>query len=231
MSNDKVSKVEEVTKLYGTLVYVCVQEPVRANQEYGAKPDEWKASIAITDKKQIKAFKDYAKSLKTMTSIKEVEKDDFEGIYKCPPPEDAGDEIWVVTFRKSTMTKLNGEPIKVEQKYAPKVFEKQGKIIKDITQEKLGANGSKGAISIDTFRKKDGTGSMYLKSVLVTELIEYTKKSKTIGSEWEDEDDDSEVVSSTQVTEVATKTTKTSTKPSRPVTNNATDDLDDDIPF
>lgn len=231
MSNDKVSKVEEVTKLYGTLVYVCVQEPARANQEYGVKPDEWKASIAITDKKQIKAFKAFAQSLKTMTSIKEVDRDEFESIYKCPAPEDAGDEIWVVTFRKSTMTKLHGEPVKVEPKYAPKVFEKQGKFIVDVTQQKLVGNGSKGAVSIDVFRKKDGTGSMYLKSVLVTELLEYVKKTKQIGSEWED--DAEGIVENTSTKAASTQSaTKTATKHTKPtVSSNDIDDLDDDIPF
>lgn len=233
MSNDKLSNVVEVNKLYGTLLYVCVQEPTRANQDYGPKPDEWKASIAVTDKKQIKAFKAYAQSLKTMTSIKEVDRDEFESIYKCPAPEDAGDEIWVITFRKSTMTKLHGEPIKVEPKYAPKVFEKQGKIIKDITQEKLVANGSKGAISIDVFRKKDGTGSMYLKSVLVTELIEYVKKSKEVGSEWEDEADvvveTKAVVNTTQTT--PTKTTVKPVAKASKASASGFDDMDDDIPF
>lgn len=223
MSNDKV-EVKPVDKLYGMLLYVCVQKPVKANQEYGPKPDEWKASVCVTDKNAIKDFKKYAQSLKTMTSIKEVDTSEFESIYKCKPPKDAGDEVWVVTFRKSTMTKRNGEPVQVDPQYAPRVYEKQGKYGIDVTNTKLPANGSMGGISIDVFRKKDGTGSMYLKSVLVTEMIEYVKTTNNtpIGSEW-----DVEITPEAKATPKVTP--KQETKPSKP--SKTFEDLDDDIPF
>lgn len=230
MSNDKV-EVKPVDKLYGMLLYVCVQKPVKANQEYGPKPDEWKASVCITDEDVIDGFEEYARSLKTMTSVKKVKTSEFESIYKCKPPENAGRNVWVVTFRKSTMTKRNGETVPVDPQYAPRVYEKQGKYGIDVTNTKLPANGSMGGISIDVFKKKDGTGSMYLKSVLVTEMIEYIKTNNNapIGSEWDVEIEPAKVESQTAHQTASKVTTKQETKPSKP--SKTFEDLDDDIPF
>jgi len=162
-----------MNKLTGMLLYVCLNKAQKAYVKPGepAKPDEWKASIAITDEDVIDAYEDFAKGIDAKTSIKKVKTTEFEGIYKVAPPEDAGKNVWVVTLRKSTELGKTGKP--VPDLYKPKVFEKVGSTLVDVTNSKLPANGSLGSISIDRFDRNNGTASLYLKNVLVTNMIEY----------------------------------------------------------
>lgn len=180
-----------MNKLTGTLLYVCLNKPVSAYQEAGfpKKPDEWKASVAITDKAVIKEFKKYAQSIDAKVSIREVDTTDFEEQYKVAPPEDAGDEVWVITFRKSTELGKTGKP--VPDLYKPKVFEKVGKTLVDVTNSKLPGNGSVGTISTEVFTRANGTSSIYLKNVLVTNMIEYvpTESSYEPGNEFDEDDE------------------------------------------
>ena len=177
-------------KIEGTLVYVQVKDSVKAFVKPGVppKPNEWKASIVVTNKDVIKEYKKFAKSLDTLVSIKEVEAAEFEDIYKCPLPEGAGDEVWAVTLRKSTELGKTGKP--VPSQYTPRVYERVGKTLVDVTQTKLPANGSKGAISFDVFMKTQGGGSIFLKNVLVTEMIEYVKSDAEHGEPGSEFDDD-----------------------------------------
>ena len=160
-------------KLDGMLLYVQLQKPVKAyvNAGEAPKPDEWKASIAITDEDVVDEYEAYAKKIDAKVSIKKVKKDEFEKIYKVAPPEDAGKNIWVVTLRKSTMLGKTGKP--VPDMWQPKVFEKVGNTLMDVTKSKLPANGSMGSISLDVFTRNNNTSSIYLKNVLVTKMIEY----------------------------------------------------------
>lgn len=179
-------------KIEGMLVYVNVQEPVAAFVKSGVppKPKEYKASVVITDKAIKKEYEKFAKSLDTLVSIKEVETAEFKEIYKCDPPADAGDEVWVITLRKSTELGKTGKP--VPDQYKPRVYERVGKTLVDVTATKLPANGSMGAISLDVFMKTAGGGSIFLKNVLVTEMIEYVKEDRSEGdpgSEFDDADD------------------------------------------
>lgn len=186
--------MKEITKITGTLVYVCVPNAVKAYVKKGDpnKPDEWKASVVVTDEDFVDEFEAYAASLDTQVSIKKVKVDEFEEIYKCPVPEGADKKVWVITLRKSTELGKTGE--KVPPKYAPKVFEQteSGNRL-EITNEKLVGNGSKGAISIDRFDRNKGGSSLYLKNILVTELIEYVPRDNDAsepGSEFDEEDSD-----------------------------------------
>ena len=214
-------------KIEGTLVYVQVQEPVKAFVKAGVapKPDEWKAGVVITDKAVKKEYEKFAKSLDTLVSIKEVESIEFEEKYKCDLPEGAGDEVWVVTLRKSTELGKTGKP--VPEMYKPKVFEKQGKLIVDITNSKLVANGSKGALSLDVFEKSTGGGSIFLKNVLVTELIEYVKPESNEGEAGSEFLDDEPA----EQPKVAPKTTAPAKPAAKPGKKPVFDDLDDQIPF
>ncbi len=179
-------------KIYGTLLYVQLQEPVAAYVKPGApaKPKEWKASICLTDEDYVDALEDYAKELDTQLSLKKVKAVDFKEKYKVDPPEDAGKNVWVLTFRKSVELGKTGKP--VPAKFQPKVYHKEGNVLKDITATTLVANGSKGAISVDRFDRTAGGSSLYLKNVLVTDLIEYTATESDYqgGSEFEDSADD-----------------------------------------
>ena len=162
-----------MNKLTGMLLYVCVNKPVKAYVKAGdaAKPDEWKASIAIADEDTIDAYEEFAKGVDAKVSVKKVKTSEFEGIYKVAPPEDAGKNVWIVTLRKSTQLGKTGK--EVPDLYKPKVFEKVGNTLVDVTNSKLPANGSLGSISIDKFERSNGTASLYLKNVLVTKMIEY----------------------------------------------------------
>lgn len=177
-------------KLTGMLLYVSLNKPQKAYVKAGepAKPDEWKASVAITDEDSVDEYEEFAKGIDAKTSIKKVKTAEFEGIYKVAPPEDAGKNIWVVTLRKSTELGKTGKP--VPDLYKPKVFEKVGKALVDVTNSKLPANGSYGSISIDKFERTNGTASLYLKNVLVTQMIEYVAESGPEyepGSEFDDD--------------------------------------------
>jgi hypothetical protein len=177
-------------KLTGMLLYVQLNKPAKAYVKAGepVKPDEWKASVAITDEDVVDEYEEFAKGIDAKTSIKKVKTTEFEGIYKVAPPEDAGKNIWVVTLRKSTQLGKTGK--EVPDLYKPKVFEKVGKALVDVTNSKLPANGSYGSISIDKFERSNGTASLYLKNVLVTQMIEYVAESGPEyepGSEFDDE--------------------------------------------
>lgn len=179
-----------MNKLTGTLLYVQLNKPVKAYVKAGEdpKPAEWKASIAITDEDTVDAFEEYATGIDAKVSVKKVKTVDFEEKYKVAPPEGAGKNIWVVTFRKSTELGKTGKP--VPDLYKPKVFEKVGKTLVDVTNSKLPANGSLGSISIDVFTRDNGTSSLYLKNVLVTDMIEYVPDETAqyeAGSEFDDE--------------------------------------------
>lgn len=177
-------------KLTGMLLYVSLNKPQKAYVKAGepAKPDEWKASVAITDEDILDQYEEFAKNIDAKTSIKKVKTAEFEGIYKVAPPEDAGKNVWIVTLRKSTELGKTGKP--VPDLYKPKVFEKVGKALVDVTNSKLPANGSYGSISIDKFERTNGTTSLYLKNVLVTDMIEYVPDETATyeaGSEFDDE--------------------------------------------
>jgi hypothetical protein len=177
-------------KLTGMLLYVQLNKPVKGYVKPGdaPKPDEWKASVAITDEDVLDEYEAFAKEIDAKTSVKKVKVAEFESIYKVAPPEDAGKNIWVVTLRKSTELGKTGKP--VPDLYKPKVFEKVGKALVDVTNSKLPANGSYGSISIDKFERTNGTTSLYLKNVLVTSMIEYVPDEGSgyeAGSEFDDE--------------------------------------------
>ena len=179
-------------KIFGTLVYVQLQEPVKAYVKPGAapKPDEWKASIVLTDEDYVDALEDYARELDTQISLKKVKSVEFAEKYKTDLPEGAGKNVWILTLRKSTELGKTGKP--VPPQYQPKVYLKEGKVLKDVTATTLVGNGSKGAISVDRFDRTAGGSSLYLKNVLVTDLVEYEAKSSDYrsGSEFEDSADD-----------------------------------------
>lgn len=163
-----------MNKLTGTLLYVQLQSPVAPYVEAGfpPKPKEWKASVAIVDEDVIDAYEEYAKSINAKTSVKKVKVAEFEAKYKCPVPEGASKNVWIVTLRKSTELGKTGKP--VPNKFQPRVLEKlpNGNLM-DVTATKLPGNGSKGTVSIEVFERNNGTASLYLKNVLVTDMVEY----------------------------------------------------------
>lgn len=210
-------------KIYGMLLYVSLQEPVKAYVKLGTppKPDEWKASVVLTDEDFVDELEEYAASLGTQISLKKVKTSEFKEVYKVDPPENAGSKVWVFTLRKSTELGKTGK--EVPEMYRPKVFEKQGARIVDITKSKLVGNGSMGAISVDKFERNAGGASLFLKNVLVTDLIEYVRtegEGYQSGSEFEDEGQPS--TPAPKAEEKPAKTTKGKAKP--PVEEDNSDD-------
>lgn len=176
-------------KVKGTLVYVQVQQAVKAFQKPGTdpKPDEYKAGVVVTDEDFVDDFEDALKEVDAKVSLAKVKSAEFEAKYKCELPEGAGKNVWVFTFRKSTELGKTGKPL--PDNFRPKVYEKVGSVLVDVTNSKLPANGSKGIISLEVFERTNGSASLYLKNVLVTDMIEYIKKESdyVAGSEFEDE--------------------------------------------
>jgi len=217
-------------KISGMLLYVSLNKPVKAFQDpkTGPKPDEWKASVCITDEDYLDEFEAYATSIDAKVSIKKVKKADFETKYKVAPPEDADKNIWVITFRKSTLLGKTGR--EVPDLYKPKVFEKVGKTLVDVTNSKLPANGSYGTISTELFTRQNGTSSIYLKNVLVTSMIEYVAPE---GEEYEpgsEFGDDGEVVAAKPA--AAPANTKATVKPAAKKAKPPVDEDEDlDVPF
>jgi hypothetical protein len=173
MSQEEIKHIESIE---GTLVYVSVQQPVKAYVKPGApaKPDEWKASVVITDEDFVDELEEYAKKLDTQISLKKVKRADFEEIYKCEVPEGEGKNVWILTLRKSI--KLGKTDKDVPEKFRPRVFLETDVANQDITNTHLVGNGSKGIVSIDRFDRDSKGSSLYLKNILVTDLVEYVKE-------------------------------------------------------
>lgn len=159
--------MSKLTKLEGTIVYCMVDRPRDCYEK--EKGQEFKCGIVLTDEDVVDQFNDTY----TKQAAKKVKTADFEAEFKCPPPEGAGKNVWVITLRKNTKLS-NGEP--VPDKYLPRVFQRKGAALVDITKTILPANGSKGAISIDHYDAKLGAVAR-LKNVLITDLIEYERSS------------------------------------------------------
>ncbi len=204
-----------MNKFTGTLLYVSINQPVNAYVKPGEdpKPKEWKASVALTDEDTVDAFEEYAKSIGANPSIKKVKATEFTAKYKAEVPEGAGKNIWVLTFRKSTELGKTGKP--VPELYKPKVLERQGRTLLDVTNSKLPANGSIGTISTDLFKRTDGSHNIFLKNVLVTDLIEYEGGSNYVpGDEFDDDVDGDDTPAETPAPKAAApKVAKVRTKP------------------
>jgi hypothetical protein len=206
-------------------------EPVKAFVKPGApqKPDEYKCSVVITDEDFADDLEAYGKSLDTLLSIKKVKSSEFEDKYKCDLPDGAGKNVWIFTLRKSTELGKTGKP--VPPQYQPKVFEKVKNTMVDITHTKIVGNGSLGTVSIDRFDRTAGGASLFLKNLLVTNLIEYvpTESDYEAGSEFEDSADDGN--GSTTKLPAKAKTTVQPAKPTAKAKPTPQEDDDLDLPF
>ena len=225
-----MSNTQDFTKVSGTIVYCNMAEPVKAFVKPGApkKADEWKCSVVLTDEDMADELEAYGKSLDTLLSIKKVKSAEFEEKYKCPVPEGAGKNVWIFTLRKSTELGKTGKP--VPPQYQPKVFEKIKNTMVEITTSKLVGNGSYGTLSIDKFDRTAGGSSLFLKNLLVTELVEYVKQDSDYeaGSEFGDDSASDGNGGTTKVPASA----KTKEAPKVKAKAKPQEDIDeDDLPF
>lgn len=143
--------------------YAKVQQP---DFKYGSNTEKEFSVDCIVPKSVAKEWnKKYVKQ-----KAKEVDRNDFEKIYKIEPPFE-GDELYVIKLKKPAQYK-DGTPIPDEVK--PRAFQKvDGKLV-DITASKLVANGSKGVVQFEETSNDFGTFGK-LKAIRVDELIEYKK--------------------------------------------------------
>lgn len=158
----------------GVLVYVQVDKPVDAYDK--TKPKEFKASVIVTDEDWVDEFEEWCKQEDAKPSLKKIKTAEFEKIFKIPAPEGAGKNVWQITLRKSTEQGATGRPILPQ--HEPKAYEVVGGTLKDITHTKLIANGSLGAIGMEQWRRNNGSLSISLSEVVVTDLIEYVKEDR-----------------------------------------------------
>ena len=197
---DKNTVANPYDKIEGMILYASIRDAVEAYQKPGTPPKckEWKVSVVLTDEDYVDNLEDWAKKNDVKLSLKKVKTAEFEGYYKVAPPEDAAKSVWVWTLRKSVELGKTGKP--VPDKYKPKVYQRKGATLVDITATVLVGNGSIGVVSTDLFVRNNGSASIYLKNVLVKDLVEYIKEesgsSYVEGSEFgipvEDTEDKSE---------------------------------------
>ena len=197
---DKNTVANPYDKVEGMLLYTRIHDAAESYQKPGTPPKckEWKTSIVLTDEDYLDELEDWAKKNDVKLSLKKVKTTEFEEVYKTKPPEDAAKSVWVWTLRKSVELGKTGKP--VPDKYKPKVYQRKGTTLVDITATVLVGNGSIGVVSTDLFVRNNGSASIYLKNVLVKDLVEYIKEesdsSYVEGSEFgipvEDTEDKSE---------------------------------------
>lgn len=171
----------QYAKVEGMLLYTCIQKPVKAYQKPGTdpKPDEWKVSIVLTNEDYVDELEEWATKIDCKLSLKKVKTTAFEETYKVSPPEGAGKNVWVWTLRKSTELGKTGNP--VPPKFRPKVYQRKGNTLVDVTNDVLVGNGSTGIVSTDLFVRNNGSVSIYLKNVLVTNLVEFVQNDTSEG--------------------------------------------------
>lgn len=211
----------ENNKLEGMIVYCMLEKPVAC---YDAeKGNEYKCGVVV-DEDTADAFAErYPKQ-----AARKVKRTEFAEIYKTEPPEGTEKNLYVITLKKNSQItdKKTKEKIDLPSKYKPRVMQKQGNTLVDITNTVLPANGSMGIVSFEDGETKFGIVAR-LKNVLITEMIEYQKPE---GSDYEAGDEFSDVLADAKpakAVEDKPKVTKPKVKQPEP----SDDDLDSDLPF
>ena len=148
----------------GVFAYAKIQEPAFKYQSTTEK--EFSIDI-IVDKVTAKAFgKQFPKQ-----KGKVVDNDEFEEIYKMPPPFSDQDEQFVLKLKRPAQYK-DGNPL--PESYWPKVMQKKGGKAVQVPREVLVGNGSVGKVSYDVNENDFGTFAK-LRNILVEDLKEYKK--------------------------------------------------------
>lgn len=148
--------------------YAKIQEPAFKYQSTTEK--EFSIDL-IVDKATAKAFgKQFPKQ-----KGKTVDNDDFEEIYKMPPPFPDQDEQYVLKLKRPAQYK-DGKPL--PESYWPKIMQKKNGKAVQLPREVLVGNGSTGKVSYDVNENDYGTFAK-LKNVLVEDLKEYKKSGGT----------------------------------------------------
>ena len=148
----------------GVFAYAKIQEPAFRYQSTTEK--EFSIDLVV-DKATAKEFGKMFPKQRGKT----VDTEDFEDIYKFPPPFPDQDEQFVLKLKRPAQYK-DGKPL--PESYWPKVMQKKGGKAVQIPREVLVGNGSTGKVSYDVNENDYGTFAK-LKNILVEDLKEYKK--------------------------------------------------------
>jgi len=163
-------------KLSGMLVYACLDKPVDCFDK--DKGQEYKCGVVVDEDTADLFAEQFPKQ-----AARKVKRSEFEGLYKCKPP--AGDEknLYVITLKKNSQItdKTTGDKIPLPAKYRPRLLQRKGTTLVDITNTEKPANSSYGTVSYEAGETRYGLIAR-LKNVLVTELVPYEKSN---GSDYE----------------------------------------------
>lgn len=209
-----------IMTLSGMIVYCMLDKPVPCFD--AEKGQEYKCGVVV-DEDTADAFAEkFPKQ-----AARKVKRGDFEGLYKVPAPEGTEKNLYVITLKKNSQItdKASGDKIPLPSKYKPRVLQRQGSALVDITTTDKPANGSYGTVSYEEGETRYGTIAR-LKNVLITELIPYE------GGEGADYEVGDEFADDTTPSKPAAKP---ATAPSKPAAKGKAkveqEDPDDSLPF
>jgi hypothetical protein len=156
-------------KLEGMLVYVMLDKPVDCFDK--SKGQEFKAGVVV-DEDTADAFAEkFPKQ-----AARKIKRSDFEEICKVAPPDGTEKNMYIITLKRNSKItdKKTGEKVDLPAKWRPRLFQKQGNALVDLTNTTLAGNGSYGVISFEEGQTQYGVVAR-LKNVLVTDLVEYIR--------------------------------------------------------
>lgn len=148
--------------------YAKIQEPAFKYQSTTEK--EFSIDLVV-DKATAKEFGKMFPKQRGKT----VDTEDFEDIYKFPPPYPEQDTQYILKLKRPAQYK-DGKPL--PESYWPKVMQKKNGKAVQLPREVLVGNGSTGKVSYDVNENDYGTFAK-LKNVLVEDLKEYKKSGGT----------------------------------------------------
>jgi hypothetical protein len=177
-----------ILKLQGMIVYCMLDKPTQC---YDAdKGFEFKCGVVVDEDTADSFAEQFPKQ-----AARKVKRTEFEGIYKVAPPEGSEKNLYVITLKKNAhiTDKKSGEKVPLPARYLPRVLQRQGGTLVDITTTEKPANGSTGIVSYEIGETKFGDIAR-LKNVLIEHLIPYEGGSTyEVGDEFADDGSDTPV--------------------------------------
>jgi hypothetical protein len=214
-------------KLNGMLVFACLEKPVDCFDK--DKGQEYKCGVVVDEDTADSFAAEFPKQ-----AARKVKRSEFEGIYKCAPPEGSEKNLYVITLKKNSQItdKATQEKIPLPVKYRPRLLQKQGATLVDLTSTEKAGNGSYGTVSYEAGETRYGLVAR-LKNVLVTKLIPYEGGGGSdyeVGDEFADDSASDDNGGSVKVPPSAKTKEAPKAKP-KAAPKPQDDDMDEDLPF
>lgn len=170
--------------------YCKIREP---GKKYQSELKEYSVDVVLSKKQAAEWKQQWPKNRVKIVSNKE-----YEDIYKTPAPFEGQSKQYIVKLKKPFSNK-DGVPIPA--RYRPRVYQRDGDVLREITSTVYVGNGSKGDVEIDTITNSFGTFPV-LKNIAVSDLVEYegagstaTALGRVVESEERSDDDEDDGVS------------------------------------